>query len=39
MKRINLIKQFYIQRIHIRSKCINKFNDWIKFKDKWEKYI
>jgi LAGLIDADG endonuclease len=36
--RLYLIKQFYLLRIHINSKDINKYNEWILFKDKWEKY-
>lgn len=38
MNRVNLIKQFYELRIHRKSQDINKFNGWIVFKDKWEKY-
>lgn len=38
MKRINLIKQFYLLRIYRKSQDINKFNEWVKFKDRWEKY-
>jgi hypothetical protein len=38
MKRVNLIKEFYLLRIHRNSQDIHKFNEWIKFKDKWEKY-
>lgn len=38
MKRINLIKQFYLLRIHRKSQDINKFNEWVKFKDRWEKF-
>lgn len=38
MKRVNLIKSFYLLRIHRKSQDINKFNEWIKFKDRWEKY-
>jgi len=38
MKRINLIKNFYLLRIYRNSKDIEKFNEWVKFKDKWEKY-
>ena len=37
--RINLIKQFYLLRIYKDSKDINKLNEWLSFKDKWEKYI
>jgi len=36
--RINLIKEFYLLRIYSNSKDISKFNQWISFKDKWEKY-
>jgi hypothetical protein len=38
MNRINLIKQFYLLRVHRKSQDINKFNEWVKFKDRWEKY-
>lgn len=38
MKRLNLIKQFYSVRIHTDSRDIDKFNEWIAFKDKWDKY-
>ena len=38
MKRVNLIKDFYLLRIHRKSLDIKKFNEWVKFKDKWEKY-
>ena len=38
MKRVNLIKNFYLLRIHRKSQDINKFNEWVKFKDRWEKY-
>lgn len=38
MKRVNLIKDFYLLRIHRKSLDIQKFNEWVKFKDKWEKY-
>ena len=38
MKRINLIKQFYILRVYIKSQDITKFNEWVKYKDRWEKY-
>lgn len=36
MKRLNLIKQFY--SVHTDSRDINKINEWIAFKDKWDKY-
>lgn len=38
MKRLNLIKQFYSVRNYTKSKDINKFNEWIAFKYKWDKY-
>ena len=38
MKRVNLIKDFYLLRIHRNSLDIKNFNEWVKFKDKWEKY-
>ena len=38
MKRVNLIKQFYLFRLNRKSEDIVKFNEWVKFKDKWEKY-
>jgi hypothetical protein len=38
MKRVNLIKDFYVFRPYRNSQYIQKFNEWIKFKDKWEKY-
>jgi hypothetical protein len=38
MKRVNLIKDFYVFRPHRNSQDIKKFNEWVKFKDKWEKY-
>ena len=38
MKRVNLIKNFYLLRIHRKSQDINKFNEWVKFKDRWEKF-
>ena len=37
--RIDLIKQFYPLHIHCKgSNDIGKFNKWVLFKDKWEKY-
>jgi hypothetical protein len=40
MKRVNLIKDFYTHWIHNKGKKANpqKFKEWIKFKDKWDKY-
>jgi len=38
LKRVNLIKDFYLLRIHRKSLDIQNFNEWVKFKDKWEKY-
>ena len=39
MKRVNLIKEFYLVRLYNKNKDIVKFNEWVKFKDRWEKYI
>jgi proton-conducting membrane transporter/LAGLIDADG DNA endonuclease family protein len=36
--RIHLIKQFHLLRINKDSQDINKYNEWVLFKDKWEKY-
>jgi len=38
VNRLHLIKQFYSVRISKNNKDINKLNEWILFKDKWEKY-
>ena len=38
MKRINLIKEFYLKRISKNNKDIIKLNEWIKFKDRWDKF-
>ena len=38
MKRLNLIKQFYLMRVSKNNKDIVKFKEWVKFKDRWEKY-
>ena len=38
MKRVNLVKQFYLVRLSKKNQDVVKFNEWIKFKDKWEKY-
>jgi hypothetical protein len=38
MKRVNLIKEFYLKRISKNNKDIIKLNEWIKFKDRWEKF-
>ncbi len=39
LSRINLIKQFFCLRIHNNNNTdIIKYNEWISFKDKWEKY-
>lgn len=37
--RINLIKDFYLMRLYIKSEDINKLNLWVKWKDKWDKYL
>jgi hypothetical protein len=39
MKRVNLIKQFYLLRLSKKNDDVVKLNEWVKFKDKWEKYI
>lgn len=39
LKRINLIKEFYLVRLSKNNEDILKFQEWVKFKDKWEKYI
>lgn len=39
MQRINLIKQFYLVRLSKNNNDVVKFNEWVKFKYKWEKYI
>jgi hypothetical protein len=36
--RLHLIKEFYSVRISKNNKDIKKLNDWVLFKDKWEKY-
>jgi len=36
MKRVNLIKQFFL--LSKKNKDVVKLNEWVKFKDKWEKY-
>lgn len=38
MKRVNLIKQFYLVKLSKKEKDVVKFNGWVKFKDRWEKY-
>ncbi len=39
IKRVNKIKQFYLVRVDNKNFDIVKFNEWIKFKNKWEKFI
>lgn len=39
MKRVLLIKNFYPLRIYRNNDDIIKFNEWIIFKNKWDKYI
>lgn len=36
--RLHLIKEFYLTRINNNNEDLNKLNEWILFKDKWEKY-
>ena len=38
MKRVNLIKQFYLVRLTNKNDDVVKLNEWVNFKDKWEKY-
>ena len=38
LKRVNLIKQFYLVRVSKEDNDVVKFNEWVKFKDKWEKF-
>ena len=38
MKRVNLIKQFYLVRLNKKENDVVKINEWVIFKDKWEKY-
>lgn len=38
LSRLNLIKEFYLKRISKNNKDIVKLNEWVKFKNKWEKY-
>lgn len=38
MKRVTLIKDFYLFRVDKNSQDIIKYKDWITFKDRWEKY-
>jgi hypothetical protein len=38
MKRVNLIKQFFLIRLPKENKDVVKLNEWVKFKNKWEKY-
>ena len=38
LNRLHLIKQFYLLRIYKNGQNIEKFNQWINFKNKWEKY-
>ena len=38
MKRVNLIKQFYLARLPKHNEDVFKLNEWVKFKDNWEKY-
>jgi hypothetical protein len=37
-KRLQLIKEFYSVRISKNNKDINKFHNWVLFKDRWENY-
>nr|YP_010424044.1 NADH dehydrogenase subunit 5 [Aspergillus sclerotioniger]USH57643.1 NADH dehydrogenase subunit 5 [Aspergillus sclerotioniger] len=37
-KRLHLIKEFYVVRTYKDTNDILKLNEWVAFKDKWEKY-
>ena len=37
MKRVTLIKYFYLLKLDRNSQDIIKYNNWIIFKDRWEK--
>ena len=36
--RVELIKEFYTVRINPNNKDVHKLNEWVKFKERWEKY-
>ena len=36
--RLHLIKQFYLIRVSKNNQDLYKLNEWILFKDKWDKY-
>ncbi len=38
VKRVKLIKDFYILRVDRNTQDITKYNKWIIFKNRWEKY-
>jgi len=38
LSRLHLIKEFYLKRINSNNRDINKLNNWVLFKDRWEKY-
>ena len=38
LNRIKLIKELYLKRISKNNKDIIKLNEWIKFKDRWDKF-
>ena len=38
MKRVQLTKQFYLVRLSKKNDDVVKFNEWVKYKDRWEKY-
>ncbi len=38
LNRINLIKEYYLKKINLNNKDVIKLNEWIKFKEKWDKF-
>lgn len=38
-KRINLTKEFFLKRPSLNCKDIQKLQQWVLFKDRWDKYI
>lgn len=38
LNRINLIKEYYLKKISLNNKDVIKLNEWIKFKEIWDKF-
>jgi hypothetical protein len=36
--RINLIKEYYLKKISSNNQDVIKLNEWVKFKEKWDKF-